>query len=243
MSWLEALGISNASRCDPEVVSGADIAAVAKLIANPTSAAVLDALLSDRTVTISELAREIGRSRATVSGAVSTLAAADLVRRESVGRVTLVRLTSQEVAEVLERLSALTQPTMPRGLRQANRMQALRRGRTCFDHLAGQVGVRLTEALLEREVLASAGDGAWSLTPSGRSRLTQLGIDPQLIDVSARRPLIRACVDWTERSPHVAGRLGAAICTFWLNAGLVTRIPRSRAVAITPAAEDWLARL
>jgi DNA-binding transcriptional ArsR family regulator len=224
-------------------MSGADIAAVAKLIANPTSAGVLDALLSDRTLTISDLAREVGRSRTTVSGAVSTLAAADLVRRESVGRVTVVRLTGQDVAEVLERLGGLTRPSPPTGLRQANQMQALRRGRTCFDHLAGQIGIELTDRLLERRVLAGTEDGEWSLTSDGSRRLVELGIDPGLIERSGRRPLIRPCMDWTERRPHVAGRLGAAICTAWLRTGLVSRLPRSRAVKVTSAAEDWLSRL
>lgn len=224
-------------------VSGADLAEVAKLIANPTCAGILDALMSDRTLTISTIALEVTRSPSTVSSAVSALAAASLVRRESVGRVTIVRIASQEVAETLELLGGLTQPATPTSLRQANKMHALRRGRTCYDHFAGQLGVELADRLLDRGVVDCAQDGSWSLSSDGRRRLIELGVDPGLIATPGRRPLIRACMDWTERRPHVAGRLGAAICTLWLGQGLVSRMPRTRAVKVTTAADDWLDQL
>jgi hypothetical protein len=122
-------------------------------------------------------------------------------------------------------------------------MEALRRGRTCYDHLAGELGVRLADCLLSARVLSARPDGTWRLAEDGRRRLIGLGLDPAPIAASGRRPLVRACPDWTEHRPHAAGRLGAAICTFWLQTGMVRRLPRSRAVQVTPAAEDWLARL
>lgn len=103
--------------------------------------------------------------------------------------------------------------------------------------------MRLADRLLSAHVLRPHSDGTWRLEEESRARLLRLGLDPAQIASAGRRPLVRACLDWTEHRPHVAGRLGAAICTHWLPAGIVRRVPRSRAVRLTPAAEDWLARL
>jgi DNA-binding transcriptional ArsR family regulator len=215
---------------------------VAKVIGNPTCAEVLDALLSDRPHTVSTLAGEVGMARSTVSEAVGALAAAGLVLRAREGRTTAVRLAGDDVADALEALGRIAPAPTPIGLRAVSRMQALRQARTCYDHLAGELGVRLAEHLVRAGVLWTAG-GRWCLTESGRGCLIGLGVDPGLIVEAGRRPLVRACPDWTERRPHVAGRVGAAICASWLQSGIVRRVPGSRAVKATEAAQDWLARL
>jgi DNA-binding transcriptional ArsR family regulator len=235
--------ISDASRCDPEGVSGKQIAAVAKVLANPTCAEVLDALLSDRSLTVSAIAAEIGTARSTVSEAVGTLACAGLVHRSRQGRVTMVRLAGHDVADALEAIGRLGPAPTPTGLRAVSRMQALRRARTCYDHLAGELGVRLAESMISARVLSADPDGTWHLADGGRRRLIELGIDPALIANTGRRPLVRGCADWTECRPHVAGRVGAAICASWLQLGIVRRLPGSRALQVTEAAEDWLGRL
>lgn len=224
-------------------MSSRGIAAVAKLIANPTCAEVLDALLSDRELNVSTLASEIRIPRSTVSEAVGALAAAGLVTRRRQGRITIVRLAGDEVADALEVLGRLAKPPEPVGLRAVTRMEALRRARTCYDHFAGELGVTLAERLLARRVLATSPDGGWQLLEDGRLRLITLGLDPALIAPAGRRPLVRRCADWTENRPHLAGRLGAAICTTWLELGMVERLPASRAVKAMPAAEAWLAQL
>jgi DNA-binding transcriptional ArsR family regulator len=224
-------------------VSGKQIAAVAKVIANPTCAEVLDALLSDRSLAVSSIAGEIGMARSTVSEAVGTLAHAGLVHRYRQGRVTVVRLAGEDVADALEAIGRIAPPPTPIGLRAVSRMQALRRARTCYDHLAGELGVRLAHDLVSAGVLSADPDGTWQLAESGHRRLTELGIDPALITTTGRRSLVRACPDWTEHRPHVAGRVGAAICASWLQLGIVRRLPGSRAVRVTEAAEDWLRRL
>lgn len=212
-------------------------------MANPTCAEVLDALLSERSLTVSALAAEVGGARSTVSEAVGVLAGAGLVVRERRGRSTLVRLTGPPVAEALESLGRLSAPPAPVGLRAVTRMEALRRARTCYDHLAGALGVALADRLVDRELVV-AGDGdAWQLTDRGRERLMSLGIGAEQLAPAARRPLVRVCQDWTERRPHVAGRVGAALCTLWLEAGLVRRAPRSRALLVGPAAQTWLDQL
>jgi DNA-binding transcriptional ArsR family regulator len=222
---------------------GRDIAAVAKVLANSTRAEVLDALMSERELTVSALAGEIGAARSTVSEAVAALAAAGFVARRRRGRATVVRLAGVEIAEVVEALGLLSSPPAPVGLRAVTRMQALRRARTCYDHLAGEVGVELADRLLARGVLTELPDGLWDLSEHGRQRLIELGVEPAPITRPGRRPLVRLCPDWTERRPHVAGRLGAAICTFWLQTGLVHHLPGSRALRATPPAHDWLARI
>jgi DNA-binding transcriptional ArsR family regulator len=239
-AWCKASAISDVSRCDPDGVSGREIASVAKVIGNSTCADVLDALLSDRSLTVSAIAGEIGMARSTVSEAVGTLASAGLVHRSRHGRVTVVRLAGHEVADALEALGRLARSPTPIGLRAVSRMNALRRARTCYDHLAGELGVRLADSLVSAEVISADPDGTWQLTDDGRRRLIELGIAPALIAQTGRRPLVRACTDWTEHRPHVAGRVGAAICASWLQLGVVRRLPGSRAVQITEAAEDWL---
>jgi DNA-binding transcriptional ArsR family regulator len=235
--------MTDASSWHAAAMPGPAIAAVAKVIANPTCAEVLDALLSDRPLTVSTLAGEVGMARSTVSEAVGALAAAGLVLRSRQGRTTAVRLAGDDVADALEALGRIAPPRTPIGLRAVSRMQAMRQARTCYDHLAGELGVRLADCLLRAGVLSAAPDDIWRLTESGRGCLIDLGIDPGLIVEAGRRPLVRACPDWTERRPHVAGRVGAAICASWLQRGNVCRVPGSRALKATEAAEDWLARL
>lgn len=235
--------VSDASWCDPDGVSGKQIGAVAKVIANPTCAAVLDALLSDRSLTVSAIASEIGMARSTVSEAVGTLASAGLVHRYRQGRATVVRLAGEDVADALEAIGRLAPAPTPIGLRAVSRMQALRRARTCYDHLAGELGVRLADYLVSAQVLSADSDGTWHLHEFGHRRLIELGLAPALIAKTGRRPLVRACPDWTEHRPHVAGRVGAAICASWLQLGMVRRLPGSRALKVTEAAEDWLRRL
>lgn len=224
-------------------MSGKAIAAVARLIANPTAAEVLDSLLSDRELTISGIASEVGIARSTVSEAVASLADHDLVVRERRGRATLVRLGGPNVAEALEALGLLAEPPAPIGLRAVNRTEALRRARTCYDHLAGEVGVALTDRLLATGALVKNADHTWRLSQRGSRLMVELGLEATLLTAAGRRPLVRPCMDWTERRPHVAGRLGALVCAFWLQTGLARRLPGSRAVLVTPEGNDWLARL
>jgi DNA-binding transcriptional ArsR family regulator len=239
----EASANADALPCDADEMSGAGIATVAKVIANPTCAEVLDALLSDRALSVSAIASEIRAPRSTVSEAVGALAGAGLVQRQRQGRTTIVRLAGEQVAEALEALGRLATPPKPVGLRAVSRMEALRRARTCYDHVAGEFGVILADRLLSTRVLMPGPDGSWRLLDDGRSRLIKLGVDPGRIDPSGRRPLVRCCQDWTENRPHLAGRLGAAICTMWLDSGLVRRLPSSRAIEVSPGVEAWLAQL
>jgi hypothetical protein len=150
------------------------------------------------------------------------------------------RLASPELAEALEAL-ALVAPAVPvRGLRASKEAGALKRARTCYDHLAGELGVAVTDALVEEGTLTLDGDG-FAVTRRGRPWIEELGLDLEALR-RTRRSFARACVDWTERRPHVAGSLGAGIAATFFARGWVRRRPGGRAVLVTAAGADWLER-
>jgi DNA-binding transcriptional ArsR family regulator len=199
----------------------ADIAGVARLIGEPARAAMLDALLSGRALAAGELGRVGGVSPATASEHLARLRDGGLVDVVAAGRHRYYRLAGPDVAQVLEAL-ALVSPRRPvRSLRQSRAAAALAVARTCYDHLAGQVGVALHDALVAGEALAAGGDG-YRLTDGGAALLTRLDVDVAGA-AAARRAFARPCLDFTERRPHLAGALGAALCARLLADGWLAR--------------------
>ncbi len=171
-----------------------------------------------------------------MSGHLAKLETAGLVVVEARGRRREARLAGPEVAEALEALGRLSRPddARPIGLRAVNARHALREARSCYDHLAGMAGVALAADLVARGALAER-DGAFAV-PDGAERFYRdaLGIDLGALQ-AARRPRVRACVDWTERRPHVAGALGAALLDALLERGRVRRRRDGRALDVTGA--------
>jgi DNA-binding transcriptional ArsR family regulator len=228
----------------------ANVAQIAGLIGEPSRAAVLMALIDGRALAASTLAEEAGVARSTISGHLGRLTDAGLVHVEASGRHRYYRLAGAEVAETLESLARLAPPKPVRSLRQATRAHALRRARSCYDHLAGRLGVALTDALLERGDLVAErsssratdpilGPGrahAFHLTDSGAQHLAELGVS---IEAENRRPLIRYCVDWSEQRPHLGGALGAGMFEMLLGREWLTR-GNGRAILTTPAGDAAL---
>lgn len=181
----------------------------------------------------------VGVAPSTVSGHLAKLESAGLVTIESTGRRREARLAGPHVAEALEALARIA-PDAPRpiGLRAVNGRQALREARSCYDHLAGRAGVALADSLLAEGALEQH-DGAF-LVPEGAHvhYVERFGVDPR--DMRTRRPLVRSCTDWTERRPHLAGALGAAILAALLEHGHVKRRPDGRALNITPSGAELL---
>ncbi|MET9446934.1 ArsR/SmtB family transcription factor [Streptomyces cinerochromogenes] len=214
----------------------AGLAALAGLIADRTRAACLLALLDGRAWTAGELARHAGVAASTLSEHLGKLVAGGLLAEERQGRHRYVRLADARVAQLVEDLAAQVSPTAvrqaPRTLRAASAGAALARGRTCYDHLAGRLGTVLTDALTERGLLRQ--DTGFALTDAGVEWFAAAGIP---LDLTGRRPPARACLDWTERRPHLAGAAGAALCRHALGAGWCARIGSSRAVTVTPSGE------
>jgi DNA-binding transcriptional ArsR family regulator len=218
-----------------------DVAAVAALIAEPARAAMLDALMDGRARPAGELARLAGVAPSTASGHLARLLAGELVGCDVAGRERRYRLASSAVAEALEALALLARPAEMRSLRAADRAAAIRAARTCYDHLAGRLGVGLTEALVERKALVVR-DASFELTASGEDVLNRIGVDVAGARAH-RRSFARACLDWSERRPHLAGALGAAVADALLARRWIERRPSDRGLVVTTIGTKALRRL
>ena len=207
-----------------------DLAALAGLLADGTRASFCLALLDGRAWTAAELARHAGVAASTASGHLNLLVAGGLLAEERQGRHRYVRLADAGAAELIENLASMAprRVVAPRSLSAASRTAALARARTCYDHLAGTLGVSITTAMTDRGLLDW--EHGLVLTPEGIRWLAGLGI---VLPRAARRPPVRSCLDWTERRPHLAGAAGAALCSHAFRSGWITRIGASRAVAVT----------
>jgi DNA-binding transcriptional ArsR family regulator len=219
-------------------VAGVDIAAVASLFADRSRIAMLDVLMDGGEHAVGALARAAEIAPSTAVEHVSRLEEGGLVVSRRSGRRRLVRLAGPSVAASYEALAELSRGTALNGLRASMRREHLAAARTCYDHLAGRLGVAIAEAA----VAAGALRKDFSLGDSGTSWFKQLGVDVDAL-ASGRRPLLRVCTDWTERREHLAGTLGAAVCSAVLEAGWAVRRPTSRALSVTPLGEARFRRL
>jgi DNA-binding transcriptional ArsR family regulator len=207
----------------------ADLAAIGTLLADRTRATILLTLLNGGLTPASALAARAGVSRSLASMHLHKLVDGGMLAVEPRGRQRLYRLSSQKIADALEVLILLA-PTSPvSSLRAANDRDDLRRGRLCYDHLAGRAGVVLTEQLVARGLLTTGYD----VTPAGRVAFASLGIDADAL-AARPRPLTRACLDWSERRHHLAGSLGAALSAELVRRGWVATREASRVVSVTP---------
>jgi DNA-binding transcriptional ArsR family regulator len=212
------------------MLADADLSAVAELM-TAHRATMLLSLLGGRPLTAGELARQSGISPSLASSHLSKLLDGGLVTVTQDGRRRHYRLASPRVAEVIETMLTIAPDRGVSTLRQATRGKALQGARTCYDHLAGALGVAITDSL-ERRCVIAARDGAYALTPAGEERLDAVGIDVRRLR-DERRAFARPCLDWTERRPHLAGALGAAIATHAMEQTWVQRVPGTRALRVT----------
>jgi DNA-binding transcriptional ArsR family regulator len=209
-----------------------DIAAAAELIGHPARAAMLAALMDDRGLPATELAAAAGVSAPTASSHLARLLDGGLVTVERHGRHRYYRLAGHHVAEAVEALSRIAPPGSAAAPVES-RAGELRAARTCYDHLAGVLGVSLADAL-QRDGVLERRDGAFTVTAVGEARLRALGVDLDAVR-GERRAFARACLDWSERRDHVAGALGAALLRRLLELGWIERAADSRAVRLTDA--------
>jgi DNA-binding transcriptional ArsR family regulator len=223
-----------ATELKPDLKLGPNIAGVAALIGDPARANMLTALLPGAALTASELTLEAGVSKATASFHLGKLEDGGLVALERQGRHRYYRLADADVAHAIEALTGVAARAHPQRVRSGPKEPALRRARVCYDHLAGDLGVALYEALLAQGWLVAEGD-AVAPTEAGVRALSRLGVD-----VEARRgsrPLCRICLDWSVRRHHLAGALGAAILQQIFACGWARRRPQSRVVELSSAGE------
>lgn len=243
----------------PHVRGDADVAGLAAAIADARRARILLALGDGRALPASLLAAEAGIAASTASEHLRRLVEAGLVTVHPQGRHRYFRLRGPEVAELIETLSRLAPATEVRSLKQSERVQALRRARTCYDHLAGRLGVAIFASLLESGAL-HGGDGihrldhdgedrlsgpgrdvAYRLTGAGRTQLERLGVALPPPDRDGTTPA-RYCVDWTEQRHHLSGAVGRALTSRLFELGWLRRGGPARGVEVTAEGRTSLER-
>ncbi len=215
---------------------GQELAAWARMLADGTRATVCLALLDGRAWTATELARVAKVSRPTISEHLNLLVDGGLLTEVRQGRHRYVKLAGPDTAELIEGLAALAprRTEVANSLSAVSKRDAFARARTCYDHLAGKLGVALADAMTERGLLDWS-EGI-SLTPSGLAWLEHLGIQ---VEPGRGRPAVRSCLDVTERRPHLAGAVGAALCGHALRQGWVSHIPGGRALKVTGSVREF----
>jgi DNA-binding transcriptional ArsR family regulator len=214
------------------------LAEIAALFGDPTRAGIVTALWDGRARPAGELARSAGVTPATASGHLSRLVEGGVLRVEPRGRHRYFRLAGPAVADALETLGQLLSPRATRPA--AGVPEPLARARMCYDHVAGRLGVAITDALLERRLLRRR-EQTFALSPSGRRWFWRLGVDVGELELG-RRPLLRGCLDWTERREHLGGALGAALAMHLIERDWIRRERASRALIVTREGESGLRR-
>ena len=217
------------------------VAGVADLIADPARAAMLMALVDGRALPAGELAYSAGVTAQTASSHLARLLDGGLLVVEKEGRHRYYRLAAAEVAEALEKLAAIRPVGPMRRKALTTEARELSFARCCYDHLAGRLAVAVTDALTRRDFLLPAENKTFEVTPAGRAWFGGVGVDVAGLRPT-RRGLARQCLDWTERSHHLAGPLGAAFLSALCEKGWLRRSRSSRAVDVTPKGQVELKR-
>lgn len=214
------------------------VEALGQALAEPRRLRVLQELLGGLPLPAGALATRIGVAPSTVTGHLARLQESGLVRIEQQGRTRLARLAGPEVAEAVEALLRLSSEEPVSSWSGSDRRMAMRRARSCYDHLAGDLGIALTDRLVARGWVDS---GVGATTAPLEQISQELGLAIEVSESS--RPLVRGCTDWTARRAHVAGRLGAAILSALLAEGWLARRREDRALTITARGEEHFAAL
>jgi DNA-binding transcriptional ArsR family regulator len=220
---------------------GPNIARIAALIGDHARAEVLTALMADRALTATELANLAGVSKPTMSAHLAKLLDAGLITGVAQGRHRYFRLADADVARLLEALMGVAFRAGAVRVRSSPREPALRKARVCYDHLAGELGVKTYETLLHRGCIEEQGEEL-RLTDAGQRWFAELQIDVEAV-AGRRRHLCRPCLDWSERRHHLGGALGAQLLQRLLQLGWAKRDPASRVVAFSARGERELERL
>jgi DNA-binding transcriptional ArsR family regulator len=230
-TMIEVSGAPPAGCYIEPMIPGPLIAEIAGLVGEPARATMLSALLDGRALTATELAYAARVTPQTASTHLAKLAEAGLVAPIRDGRYRYFRLASPRVAQMLDGIMAVALDNRPRHRplsRQAREMSA---ARICYDHLAGRLSVDLTDSLITHEYIV-VGDEAAEITQAGARFLTEFGIDLSALSSRGRR-FCRLCLDWTERRPHIAGAVGAALAKRCFDLGWTERMKYSGAVIVT----------
>jgi DNA-binding transcriptional ArsR family regulator len=208
---------------------GPDITRIAALLGDPARANMLSALMSGQALTAGELAREAGVTPQTASSHLAKLEDGALLTRRRQGRHNYFALASPDVAEALEQLSLIAERAGHMRTRPGPRDPAMRKARVCYDHLAGDAGVAMLDALVAKGRIVDDA-GSLVLTDAGRSFAREFGV---ALETSGRRPLCKACLDWSVRRSHLSGVLGAGLLSRIYDLGWARRVDGTRVVAFS----------
>ena len=211
---------------------GPDISRIGALIGDPARANILTALMDGRALTATELADIAGVTAQTASTHLAKLEAGGLIRPQKQGRHRYFSLAGPKVGQLVESLSIFAADHGQLRHRPGPKDAAMREARVCYDHLAGNFGVRMFDSMIAQRHLALDA-GKIELDANGERFVSEMGIDLSKLRAS-RRPLCRCCLDWSERRDHLAGSLGAAFLAALLAKGWARRDGSSRAVHFTP---------
>lgn len=218
---------------------GPDIALIGSLIGDPARANMLTALMSGKALTSSELAHEAGVTLQTASSHLGRLVAGGLMLQRRQGRHRYYTLAGEEVGSLLENLMGLAAKKGHLRTRTGPKDPALRKARICYDHLAGDLGVRIYDSLWANGHLVSHVPETLELTPSGAEFLKVFGVETSNYR-RGKRPLCRACLDWSERRNHLAGGLGAALLKHIEALGWTRKTEGTRILTFSPKGEKAL---
>ncbi|MBW6421038.1 winged helix-turn-helix domain-containing protein [Rhizobium sp. XQZ8] len=214
---------------------GPDIARIGTLIGDPARANMLTALIGGQALTATELAQAAGVTLQTASSHLSKLEDGGLIAQRKQGRHRYFTLADAAVGTLIESMMGFAASRGHLRHKPGPKDPALRKARVCYDHLAGDYGVRMLDSFVAREVIESDGENL-KVTEGGQGELSALGIDIGKLAAN-RRPLCKSCLDWSERRSHLAGTLGKALLQNFMEKGWARRSLESRAVLFTPEGE------
>ena len=208
------------------------MAELGALLGDPARASILTALIDGRALTATELAEVAGVAPQTASGHLAKLTAANLLDLRKQGRHRYYRLASPLVASMLESVMSVAAMQLPPRRTPSSQLdEGMRTARTCYDHIAGRLGVAIADTLVTRGYVLLADDGG-EVTPAGADFLAAFGA--ALSRKGLRRVFCRPCLDWSERRWHLAGAVGAALCNRCIDLHWIERAQGTRALTITP---------
>lgn len=215
-----------------------DVSTIAALIGDPTRATMLSALMSGQSLPASELAYRAHITAQTASSHLAKLVDGGLLTMQRTGRHHYYQLKSAEVAHLLEALAVVAPAPRVKSLNESETLKALQTARTCYDHLAGKLGVAVTQALLDQNFV-KLDETDYQVTAEGAKWLAAWDIDESQLHKS-RRKFACTCLDWSERRYHMAGALGASVAAKFFEKGWVTRVKGTRALRITDSGRKGL---
>lgn len=219
-----------------------DIAAIAALIGDPARANILTALMSGWALTATELSVEAGVTKQTTSAHLAKLVNGKILTVEKQGRHKYYRLANHEIAELLETLTSVAADLAPKRLRTGPKEPAMRKARRCYDHLAGEIAVKMFDGFIAQGLIVNDRNNNQAvpiLSIKGAEFFTRFGIDIKNLEQN-KRPLCRACLDWSVRRHHLAGGLGAALLIEFETRGWAKRFEKSRIVEFSAEGENSL---